>query len=94
MAKRTRTQRQTPVTVTTDTATTEARTIPHLDLAAEAILDGWTREHVNAALISRVKRDQGYLAYRKACNRRTSYDSHAQCGIRSDSWRPTTQHAP
>ena len=55
---------------TTDNAKSEPRTIPHLDLAAEA-------------LISRVKRDQGYLAYRKACNRRTSYDSQVQQDIRA-----------
>ncbi len=60
---------------TTNTAMTETRPAPHLDLAAEALLDGWTREQVIAALIGRIKRDQGYLAYRKACNRRTSYDS-------------------
>lgn len=68
---------------TTDGATSEPRTIPHLDLAAEALIDGWTREQVIAALISRVKRDQGYLAYRKACNRRTSYDSQVQQDIRA-----------
>src|SRR5690349_18748080 len=83
MAKRTRTPRQTPVIVTADATTIEARTIPHLDLAAEAVIDGWTREQVIAALISRVKRDQGYLAYRKACNRRTSYDSQVQQDIRA-----------
>jgi len=37
-----------------------------------------TREQVIAGLISRIKRDQGYLAYRKACNRRTSYDDQVQ----------------
>src|SRR5689334_1404300 len=82
-AKRTRTPRQTPVAVMADPTTTEPRTIPHLDLAAEALLDGWTREQVIAALIGRVKRDQGYLAYRKACNRRTSYDSQVQQDIRA-----------
>jgi hypothetical protein len=61
----------------------EVRTSPHLDLAAEALLDGWTREQVIAALIGRVKRDQGYLAYRKACNRRTSYDSQVQQDMRA-----------
>lgn len=66
-----------------DGAPSEPRTIPHLDLAAEALIDGWTREHVVAALITRVKRDQGYLAYRKACNRRTSYDSQVQQDIRA-----------
>jgi hypothetical protein len=37
-----------------------------------------TCEQVVAGLISRIKRDQGYLAYRKACNRRTSYDDQVQ----------------
>ena len=68
---------------TTDATSDAARTIPHLDLAAEALLDGWTREQVIAALIGRVKRDQGYLAYRKACNRRTSYDGQVQQDIRA-----------
>jgi hypothetical protein len=82
-AKRTRTQRQAPVDITADATTTEPRTIPYLDLAAEAVIDAWTREQVVAALISRVKRDQGYLAYRKACNRRTSYDIQVQQDIRA-----------
>ena len=37
-----------------------------------------TWEQAIAGLISRIKRDQGYLAYRKACNRRTSYDNQVQ----------------
>jgi hypothetical protein len=61
----------------------ETRPALHLDLAAEALLDGWTREQVIAALIGRIKRDQGYLAYRKACNRRTSYDSQVQQDMRA-----------
>ncbi len=90
MARQPRTRR--PVRATTEAtdtvaktepATTEGRTIPHLDLASEAVIDGWTREQVIAALIGRVKRDQGYLAYRKACNRRTSYDSQVQQDIRA-----------
>src|SRR5689334_10620855 len=77
MAKQPRIQRRS--CATTDTpATTEVRPVLHLDLAAEALLDGWTREQVIVALISRVKRDQGYLASRKACNRRTSYDGQVQ----------------
>ena len=57
-------------------------TTTYLHLAAEALLDGWTREQVITALIGRIKRDQGYLAYRKACNRRTSYDTRSSrtCG--------------
>src|SRR6476620_9566813 len=81
MARHAKTQRQ--PSVIGDTATSEARTIPHLDLAAEALLDGWTREQVITALIGRVKRDQGYLAYRKACNRRTSYDGQVQQDMRA-----------
>ena len=42
-----------------------------------------TREQVIAGLISRIKRDQGYLAYRKACNRRTSYDDRVQQDMRA-----------
>ncbi len=92
MARQPRTRRPTRATIETtdatetgartDTTTTETRTIPHLDLAAEALLDDWTREQVIAALIGRVKRDQGYLTYRKACNRRTSYDCQVQQDIR------------
>src|SRR5690242_20363431 len=55
----------------------------HVELAAEAVLNGWTREQVIDALIGRIKRDQGYLAYRKACNRRTSYDGQVQQDIRA-----------
>src|SRR5262249_20314827 len=46
----------------------------YLDLAGEALLAGMTREQVIAQLVSRIRRDEGYLAYRKACNRRTRYD--------------------
>jgi hypothetical protein len=46
----------------TDAAATETRPPLHLDLAAEAILDGWTREQVIAALIGRITRDTKYLA--------------------------------
>lgn len=37
-----------------------------------------TREQAVAGLISRIKRDQGYLAYRKACHRKTNYDDQVQ----------------
>lgn len=50
----------------------------YLQLAGDALLAGMTREQAIAGLISRIKRDQGYLAYRKACNRRTSYDDQVQ----------------
>jgi hypothetical protein len=50
----------------------------HIQLAGDALLAGMTREQAIAGLISRIKRDQGYLAYRKACNRKTSYDDQVQ----------------
>jgi len=50
----------------------------YLQLAGDALLAGMTREQTIAGLISRIKRDQGYLAYREACNRRTSYDDQGQ----------------
>jgi len=50
----------------------------YLQLAGDALLAGMTREQAIAGLISRIKRDQGYLAYRKACNCRTSYDGQVQ----------------
>lgn len=52
--------------------------VNHLDLAADALADGWTREQVMRALIVRVHRDTSYLAYRKASNRRTGYDAQVQ----------------
>ena len=61
----------------------EAETSIHLELAAEAVLDGWTREQVIDTLISRISRDRRYLAYRKACNRRTSYDDDVQRDMRA-----------
>ncbi|HEV8194366.1 MAG TPA: hypothetical protein VGP82_23185 [Ktedonobacterales bacterium] len=61
----------------------DAAASSYLTLAAEALLEGWTREHVIAALLSRIKRDQGYLAYRKACHRRTRYDEQVQQDLRA-----------
>ncbi len=61
----------------------DAETPVHVELAAEAILDGWTRERVIDTLISRIRRDRRYLAYRKACNRRTSYDDEVQQDMRA-----------
>ena len=55
----------------------------HLALAGEALLDGWTRERVIAALISRIRRDDGYLAYRRACGRRTGYDEQVRADMRA-----------
>jgi hypothetical protein len=55
----------------------------HLDLAAQALMEGWTRQQVIAALIARIQRDERYLAYRKAYNRRTSYDEQVQADMRA-----------
>ena len=71
---------------TTNTApasASEMATPLHLDLAAQALLDGWTPQQVIAALIGRIQRDERYLAYRKACNRRTSYDGQVQTDMRA-----------
>ncbi len=46
----------------------------HIALAREAVLAGMSREQVIEAIIKRIRRDEGYLAYRKASGRRTSYD--------------------
>src|SRR5262245_63517076 len=50
----------------------------HLDLAGETLLAGMTREQVIVQLVSRIRREEGYLAYRKGCNRRTRYDEQVQ----------------
>jgi hypothetical protein len=55
----------------------------YIQLAGDALLAGMTREQVIAGLISRIMRDQGYLAYRKACNRRTGYDNQVQQDMRA-----------
>jgi hypothetical protein len=62
-------------------ADTRATTSAHLELAAEAILDGWTRERVINALIGRIKRGEGYLAYRRACGKRTRYDKQVTADL-------------
>ncbi len=64
-------------------APVDAEALIHVELAADAVLDGWTREQVIATLISRLRRDRRYLAYRKACNRRTSYDDEVQQDMRA-----------
>ena len=61
----------------------EAETPLHVELAAEAVLEGWTRSQVLDTLIGRISRDRKYLAYRKACNRRTSYDDQVQQDMRA-----------
>ena len=42
-----------------------------------------TREQVIAQLVSRIKRDQGYLAYRKASGRKTRYDEQVTSDLRA-----------
>lgn len=63
-------------------ARTDAETPIHVELAAAAALEGWTRDQVINTLISRIKRDRRYLAYHKACNRHTSYDDQVQLDMR------------
>jgi hypothetical protein len=55
----------------------------YLDLAGEAVLAGLTREQVVAQLVSRIKRDQGYLAYRKASGRKTRYDEQVTSDLQA-----------
>lgn len=68
----------------TATPRDEGNTSPtYLQLAGDALLAGMTREQAIAGLISRIKRDQGYLAYRKAYNRHTTYDDQVQQDMRA-----------
>lgn len=81
MSKRRTPKTAQPATLADGTPITpDMPTLPvnHLDLAADALADGWTREQVIRALIVRVHRDTSYLAYRKASNRRTGYDAQIQ----------------
>jgi hypothetical protein len=55
----------------------------YLQLAGDALLAGTTREQAIAGLISRIKRDQGYLAYREACHRHTRYDEEVIADLRA-----------
>ena len=64
-------RQQRRVTAITDA---EVGPSPHVKLAAEALLAGMTREREIAQLLSRIRRDETYLAYRKACHRHTRYD--------------------
>jgi hypothetical protein len=58
-------------------------TPPHVALVSEALLEGWTRQQVIAALVSRIRRDEGYLAYRRATGRHTSYDDQVRADMRA-----------
>jgi hypothetical protein len=55
----------------------------YLALAREAALAGLTREQVITALQSRIRRDAGYLAYRKAVKRHTTYDEQVEADLRA-----------
>lgn len=55
----------------------------HLDLAADALLNGWTRARVIAALVARVQHDTRYLAYRQANQRQTTYDAQVTQDLRA-----------
>lgn len=55
----------------------------HIALAREAVLAGMSREQVIEAIIRRIRRDEGYLAYRKASGRRTSYDDVVNADLRA-----------
>jgi hypothetical protein len=58
-------------------------TPPHVALASAALLEGWTRQQVIAALVSRIRRDGGYRAYRQATGRRTGYDEQVKAAMRA-----------
>jgi len=49
----------------------KTRSAPPVELTAETVLAGMTREQVIAQLVSRIRCDQGYLASRKARHRHT-----------------------
>src|SRR5262249_28088140 len=72
MKKRTQTQQSVAAGETTS-----------LDRAGEALLAGMTHEQVIAQLVSRIRRDAGYLAYRKACNRHTHDDEQVLVDLRA-----------
>jgi hypothetical protein len=55
----------------------------HVALASAALLEGWTRQQVIAALVGRIRRDEGYLAYPRATGRRTSYDDQVKADMRA-----------
>jgi hypothetical protein len=56
---------------------------PQVELAVEALLAGMTREQVIAQLLCRIRRDESYLAYRKACHRHTRYDDEVTADLRA-----------
>jgi hypothetical protein len=61
----------------------DAETPRHIALASDALVEGWTRERVIAALVDRIRRDEGYLAYRRASGRRMSYDELVTADLRA-----------
>lgn len=67
----------------TDITDAETGSSPHVELAAEALLAGMTRKQVIAQLLSRIRRDESYLAYRKARHRHTRYDDAVTADLRA-----------
>jgi hypothetical protein len=55
----------------------------YLALAREAAFSGLTRERVITALLGRIRRDEGYLAYRKTAKKHTSYDDQVEADLRA-----------
>lgn len=46
----------------------------YVDVARAAVREGWTRAQVIEVLLSRMRRDKHYLAYRAATGKHTVYD--------------------
>ena len=47
-------------------------------LAQAALKDGWDRQAVQIALLSRIQRDQAYLARRKQSGQHTTFDAKTE----------------
>lgn len=52
-----------------------------LELAAEGLQAGWTKEQVILALCAKVKRDTSYLARRARAGTHTSYDEQTESDL-------------
>jgi hypothetical protein len=74
--------KRTPMNQTNTQAMSSADS-SYLDLAGAAVLAGMTREQVLAQLVSRIRRDQGYLAYRRASGRKTRYDDQVASDLQA-----------
>jgi hypothetical protein len=55
----------------------------YLALAQEGALSGLTQQRVITALHNRIWRDEGYLSYRKAAKKHTSYDDQVEADLRA-----------